>query len=131
MRDVHDRGRLGTRAAVPVDERGAHRAEQALARNDASLARVGGLHPPAPEKDDAGDGGPSAEHVFDGRLAEDEVGVARVERDGAGASARGRRVVREPCDELADRALELEPHVDLARLARVRTASASLLDPEG
>ena len=116
---------------MAVDERRAHRAKETLACDDAAVARVGWLHPPAPEEHDRGDRRPPAEGVVDRGLAEDQVGVARIEREGARATARRRHVLGQPAHEVADRALELEPHVDLARLARVRTASASLLDPEG
>src|SRR4029077_13362175 len=98
--------------------------------DDAAVAGVGGFRAADAEERDRGDHAPPAEGVLDRRLAEDEIGVARIKRERRRTRTRRRWVLGEPGHELAHGAIELEPHIDLARLRRVRTARAALLDTE-
>ena len=113
---------------MTVDERGAHGPEQALAPDDAAVAPIRRSRPAAAEERDRGNGTPAAESVLDRRLAQDEIGIARIQRERRGPRAGGRGVLCEPRHELAHRPVELEPDVHLARLRRVRPACAAFLD---
>ena len=130
MRDVHDSRCLGTRSAVTVDERGAHRSQQPLASDHAAIAGVGRLGPAHPEQRDRRDGAPAAERVLDRRLAEDEVGIAGIERESRRSRPRRRRVLGQPRHKLAHGSVELEPDVRLAPLRRVGTARPAFLDAQ-
>ena len=127
VRHVDDGRRVGTRSAMTVDERRAHRPQQALAPDDASLAGIGGLRAADAEEGDRRHGAPPAEGVLDGRLAEHEIGVARIQRE-RGRPRTGRRgMLRKPGNELAHGPVELEPDIRFARLRRVRPAGAAFL----
>src|SRR5881296_2695050 len=78
VRDVDDRGRVGARSAVALDQRRAQRPQQTLAPDDAPLARVrrSGVRS---EEERRGDRGPPTEGVLDRRLAEDKVRLALFE----------------------------------------------------
>src|SRR5207249_5168360 len=76
------------------------------------------------------DGAPAAEGVLDRRLAEDEVGIAGIERESRRSRPRRRRVLSQPGDELAHGSVELEPDVRLAPLRRVGAARPALLDAQ-
>ena len=128
VRDVHDGRCLRTGSTMTVDQRRAHRPQQALAPDDVAIAGVGRLRPPDAEKRDSRDGAPSAEGIFDGGLAKDQVGIAGVQGERGRSWTRRRRVLRQPGDELADGPIKLEPDIHLARLRRMRAARAALLD---
>ncbi len=130
MRDVHHGRRLRSRHPMRLDERGAKRAEESLARGEPAFAGVHRTERLGSKKQRARDRAPSSERVLYRRLADDEVGVPRIQEQ---AAARGRRamlVLREPCDELANGALVLEPDVHLARLRRVAASRAPLVDAQ-
>ena len=130
MRHVHDRRRLGARHAVRLDERATQCPEHALARGEPAFA---GVHRPErlrAEQQRARDGAPSSERVFDRRLAHDQIGVTRVEQEPTARRGRAVLVLGEPCDELANGALVLEPDVHLSRLRRVPAARAPLVDAQ-
>src|SRR6266850_6542971 len=112
---------------MSFDERGTQLAEQSLARREASLAGLDRPQRLRAEQERARDGRPTAQRVLDRRLAEDEVGLPRLELDDV---PRSRRLLRQPRDELAHRALVLEPDVGLARLRGMPAARASLLDAQ-
>ena len=113
----YDRRGFGPRAAVAVDERGAHRSQQPFAHDDPSIARVSRFQATRAEQHDARDSAPATQSVLHRRLAEDEVGVTGIEVQHA---ARGHgwqsRPRLQPRHELADGPVELEPDVDFARL---------------
>jgi len=117
VRHIDDRPGFGPRAAVAVDERGAHRSQQPFAHDDPSIARVSRFQATRAEQHDARDSAPATQSVLHRRLAEDEVGVTGIEVQHA---ARGHgwqsRPRLQPRHELADGPVELEPDVDFARL---------------
>ena len=131
LRHVHDRRGFGTRDAMRLDEGGAQRAEEPLARREPALAGVHRTQRLRAEQQRARDRAPTAEGVLHRRLTQNEVRVARVEQEPAARRGRAVLVLREPRDELAHGALVLEPDVHLARLRRVTATRAPFVDAEG
>ena len=69
LRHEHDRRGFGTRDTMRLDERGAQRAEQPLARREPALAGVHRTQRLRAEQERARDHAPAAQRVLDRRLA--------------------------------------------------------------